>query len=66
MKVEDLVILDELYSAYDNLQVLCGANNCDSGNVGYVLVVLNKHFETVLTDFQNIKVKGGVHLKSVN
>lgn len=58
--------LIELYSAYDNLQVLAGANNADSGNVSSVLLVLNKQFEKVYSDFEELRNSGGVRLAIVN
>lgn len=58
--------LEELFAAYESLQVLASGNNCDSGNVSAVLAVLNKEFQRVNEGIQNARKKGGVKLQSVN
>lgn len=52
--------LSDLFSAYDNLQVLASADNADSGNVASVLLVLNRQFEKVYSDFEELRKPGGV------
>lgn len=58
--------LNDLHSAYESLQVMAGSNNCDSGNVAAVLVVINREFERVVAEFEGLRKSGGVKLKSVN
>jgi hypothetical protein len=70
--IERLLILedklDALRLAYLNLEVMAGANNCDSSNVAPVLTVLNWQFEQIIDELARIRKNegGSVKLVSVN
>ncbi|WP_374087277.1 hypothetical protein [Methylomicrobium lacus] len=59
MKDKLLKVQDDLYSiyeAYNNLQVITTSSNCDSGNVGAVLFVVNQQFRKTLNELDNIRM----------